>query len=192
DQYGNRDYRYSGKVNIKGPDSINYPVETFLKEGYIEIKEAITFKNEYFPSSVVEDLLINRKAYGSLPLVPEIIKNIAKIVVESAEETENGNILKGVSNPIVWDKDYVKKQLFFGDTHIHTREFSEGMGTGEDAFNYAKNNSLLDFAALGDHLNQRSNLWMDGKKFIEYPLTQEEWNKLVNLCEKYTDESFVA
>ncbi|MHA1689374.1 MAG: hypothetical protein ACTSUN_08575 [Promethearchaeota archaeon] len=54
----------------------------------------------------------------------------------------------------------ITSQVYWGDTHIHTREFSDGIGTARDAFHHVKNVVLHDFAALGDHLNQRFNTFL--------------------------------
>jgi hypothetical protein len=118
------------------------------------------------------------------PVSAEIVSNIGKLYVSNRK-------LIGTSNPIVWDED-ISSQVYWGDTHIHTREFSDGMGTGTDAFHYAKNVVLHDFAALGDHLNQRSNTFMEGRKEISYPYNKAIWESLIDLCCEWTDKKFTA
>ncbi|MHA1350711.1 MAG: hypothetical protein ACTSPZ_07765, partial [Promethearchaeota archaeon] len=122
--------------------------------------------------------------FALYPVSSEILSNIGKLYVSNRK-------LTGTSNPIVWDDD-ISSQVYWGDTHIHTREFSDGMGTGADAFHYAKNVVLHDFAALGDHLNKRSNTFMEGRKNLSYPYNKVIWESLIDLCTDWTDKKFTA
>jgi len=55
------------------------------------------------------------------------------------------------SNPIiVQPKGSVSNRLYWGDIHTHTW-VSDGSGTPEDAYIFARDVALLDFAALTDH-----------------------------------------
>ena len=184
DKFGNRDYNFSGTVEIVGEKCLNVPISAVLEDGIATIEKSLSFLNDELPDTETEKLLKNDSGYGDYPIFPELTKNIGKVQVKCGD-------IEGTSNPIVRDRDF-SSQVYWGDTHIHTREYSDGMGTGNDGFNYAKNYSLLDFAALGDHLNQRFNFWMEGRKMIQYAYDRDEWQKLVNLCKSYTDESFTA
>jgi len=65
------------------------------------------------------------------------------IVEDSGEEYR--------SNPIiVKPKDSEFLRLYWGDIHGHT-ELSDGSGTPEEAYEFARDVALLDFAALTDH-----------------------------------------
>lgn len=44
-------------------------------------------------------------------------------------------------------------QLYFGELHSHTAEYSDGTGTLEQAFEHAKNAPQIDFLAVTDHSN---------------------------------------
>ncbi|MDD4290757.1 MAG: hypothetical protein PHX51_00715 [Clostridia bacterium] len=49
-------------------------------------------------------------------------------------------------------------QVYFGQIHSHTAEYSDGSGTLEDAFEYAMNQAAnLDFLAVTDHSNYFDN-----------------------------------
>ena len=187
DEFGNRDYSFNKEIKIDGDSCLNFPNNAKLENGYIKIEKSLTFKYEYEPNSKIKKLLKENRGFGDFPVVKELKFNIGKLYVSC------GNI-NGNSNPIVWDEDYFHDslQVFWGDTHIHTREFSDGIGTGRDGFYYAKNEVLHDFAALGDHLNQRFNTWMEGRKYGLFPYTQLVWKSLIKLCKNFTDESFSA
>jgi hypothetical protein len=184
DKYGNRDYNFNGEVEIQGDSCLDFPKKAIIRNGYVYIEYALKFKKGIQPNSRISRLLRYNTVFALYPVFPEILSNIGKLYVSNRE-------LTGTSNPIVWDED-ITGQVYWGDTHIHTREFSDGMGTGADAFHYAKNVVLHDFAALGDHLNQRSNTFMEGRKDILYPYNKAIWKSLIDLCVEWTDKKFSA
>ncbi|MHA1197513.1 MAG: hypothetical protein ACTSSM_15630 [Promethearchaeota archaeon] len=184
DEFGNRDYNFNESVNLSGDECLIYPKTAVLKKGYCKLENCLAFKEPKGEETPIKKLLYYNTSFSAYPVYPELKERIGKIKAHFKD-------IHGTSNPIVWDED-ISKQLYWGDTHVHTREFSDGIGTAKDAYHYAKNVSLLDFFAFGDHLNQRSNEFMEGRKNILYPYTRETWNTLVNYCNEWTDESFVA
>jgi len=184
DKFGNRDYNFNGEVEIQGDNCLAFPKKAIMRNGYVLIEYALRFKEGIQPNSRISRLLRYNTVFTLYPVFSEILSNIGKLYVSNKE-------LIGTSNPIVWDED-ITGQVYWGDTHIHTREFSDGMGTGADAFHYAKNVVLHDFAALGDHLNQRSNTFMEGRKDISYPYNKAIWKSLIDLCVEWTDKKFSA
>jgi len=184
DKFGNRDYNFNGDVEIVAEKCLNAPNTAMIEDGILRIEKSLSFIGDICPDTEIVKLLKDDSGFGDYPVFQELTKNIGKIKVKCGK-------IEGISNPIVRDRDF-SNQLYWGDTHIHTREYSDGMGTGNDGFNYAKNYSLHDFAALGDHLNQRFNYWMEGRKMIQYAYDSDEWLKLVDLCKAYTDASFIA
>ena len=56
----------------------------------------------------------------------------------------------GMSNPIVI-RENPKERLYWGEIHGHT-ELSDGNGTPEEHYEYARGVALLDFAAITDHI----------------------------------------
>jgi len=184
DKFGNRDYNFNGEVEIQGASCLDFPNKATMTKGYVLIEQALKFKEEIQPNSKISKLLRYNMGFTLYPVSSEILSNIGKLYVSNRK-------LTGTSNPIVWDED-ISDQVYWGDTHIHTREFSDGMGTGADAFHYAKNVVLHDFAALGDHLNQRSNTFMEGRKGISYPYNKTIWESLIDLCVEWTDKKFTA
>jgi len=184
DKFGNRDNNFNGEVEIQGDSCLDFPKKAIMRKGYVLIEQALKFKEGIQPNSKISRLLRYNTGFTLYPVSSEILSNIGKLYVSNRE-------LTGTSNPIVWDED-ISGQVYWGDTHIHTREFSDGMGTGADAFHYAKNVVLHDFAALGDHLNQRSNAFMEGRKNILYPYNKTIWKSLIDLCAEWTDKKFSA
>jgi len=80
--------------------------------------------------------------------------NIDNLKIESTGiyrfmvQTENG--LVSESNPILCQEDAETYKLFWGELHGHT-QFSDGYGTADDYFDFARGKALLDFAAITDH-----------------------------------------
>ncbi len=71
--------------------------------------------------------------------------------------------LQGRSNVMHCQKDNRKLKLYFGDIHGHSR-LSDGTGTPEDFYTYARTVSGLDIAALTDHADHgtipiKGNVW---------------------------------
>jgi len=73
--------------------------------------------------------------------------------------TDEENGLKGVSNPIDCSEAKPDYRIYWGDPHVHT-SLSDGLGTLEECYIYARDVADLDFAAVTDH---------------DSMLTDEEW-----------------
>ncbi len=65
-------------------------------------------------------------------------------------QVEGPDGLRGKSNVSLCQEGLPQLKLFFGDIHGHTR-MSDGTGTPEDYYKYAREVSRLDIAALTDH-----------------------------------------
>ncbi|MFH1743954.1 MAG: hypothetical protein ABIH23_33530 [bacterium] len=98
----------------------------------------------------------------------EVIPRSADILRLKAESNELD--LWANANPVDVTTAPTERQIYWGDTHSHTRFSWDGVG--DDQFNYARSAMGLDFYAMTDH----SMLPKDG-------LTR-------GLCEKYYDEYF--
>ncbi len=64
-------------------------------------------------------------------------------------DTDSG--ASGISNPILVEESPPQERLYWGEIHAHT-ELSDGNGTPEEHYEYARDVALLDFAALADHI----------------------------------------
>lgn len=85
---------------------------------------------------------------------------------------------------------------YFGQLHSHTAENSDGSGTLEEAFDYAANQSGVDFLAVTDH----SNAFDTANKadtaatynLTTYNADNAKWVKGHTMADKYTDSTFVG
>ena len=68
--------------------------------------------------------------------------------LEAEIELEDGTLLRARSNPLWIGAE--APRVFWGDLHGHSN-LSDGTGTPEDYFRYARDVAALDFAALTDH-----------------------------------------
>ena len=184
DKFGNKDINFNEEVKITGDSCLEYPDGAKLKDGYVKLDQSLTFKDVRKEETKISSLLQYNTGYTLYPVFLELMTSIGKLNVSFGE-------INGNSNPIIRDDDY-NCQLYWGDTHIHTREFSDGIGTGSDAFNYAKNVILHDFAALGDHLNQRNNTFMEGRTNVPFPYDKTIWTTLIRLCKDWRDSNFAT
>jgi hypothetical protein len=89
-----------------------------------------------------------------------------------------------VGHPVVRSDLTEGYQVLFGDLHLHTA-LSDGMGTPEEACEWARYQAGLDFIALNDHIEDR--LTYGG------PWNEEQWRGLLNRADIYNDPgSFVT
>jgi hypothetical protein len=66
--------------------------------------------------------------------------------------------LETLSNPI-WVEANLSRRVYWGETHAHSG-FSEGMGTVDGFYRWAKEDAWLDFAGLSEH-----DIWMDDNEW---------------------------
>jgi len=106
---------------------------------------------------------------------------VKAIVVDAANNT---SILEW--NFYIGELQY---NLYFGQIHSHTN-YSDGLGTPEEAFTYARDNAKADFFAITDHSNSFDNDTLatlnDGSK-------SQEWTSLHEIADRFNkDDKFVA
>jgi len=80
----------------------------------------------------------------------------------------------GLSNPVEFGKYWENTSLYWGDIHTHSR-FSDGLGSPEEVFLYARETAKLDFAALTDHDD------------IGPYLSNEEWEEIKTVTADFND-----
>ena len=73
-------------------------------------------------------------------------------------ESQDGR-LATASNPVLVERDRVER-IFWGETHGHSG-FSEGVGTIDGFFRFARDDGRLDFVSLSEH-----DLWMDDSEWL--------------------------
>ncbi|HYL38013.1 MAG TPA: DUF3604 domain-containing protein [Bryobacteraceae bacterium] len=80
------------------------------------------------------------------------------------------------SNPI-WVEQNPAARVYWGETHAHSG-FSEGMGSIDRFYSWARDDARLDFAGLSEH-----DIWLD----------DSEWRTMNDAVRRYTDPGrFVA
>jgi hypothetical protein len=80
--------------------------------------------------------------------IPEIV--IKKPGAHWITVREVGGNVSGESNPIKCVAEAPANRLVWGELHGHT-EYSDGYGTPDDYFGFARKRAILDFAAITDH-----------------------------------------
>jgi len=89
--------------------------------------------------------------------------------------------LQARSNPLLCRKGERRFNLYFGDIHGHTR-LSDGTGTPEDYYAFARDVSRLDIAALTDH-----------DSYGTFPIEGEPWERIKRAAgEAHEPGSFVT
>lgn len=138
------------------------------------------------------------------------ITNKADITKTSITYTPTEDLQKGINNGklelsdtkgnktikswsfTVGNQEY---NFYFGELHSHTN-VSDGQGTLEEAYNYAKNTAKADFFAVTDHSNSFDNdvtgslLNADGSENPSAAST--EWAKMHEAADKYNEDGKFA
>ena len=84
--------------------------------------------------------------------------------------------LTGRSNP-VWVEQNPTSRIYWGETHAHSG-FSEGMGSIDRFYTWARDDAWLDFAGLSEH-----DIWLD----------DSEWRTMNDAVRRYTEPGrFIA
>ncbi|MCD6521418.1 DUF3604 domain-containing protein [Candidatus Calescamantes bacterium] len=91
--------------------------------------------------------------------------------------------LIGFAPPIVVTSRKERFNVYFGDTHAKTG-LTDGLGTPEEYFTYARDHALLDFAAIADH-NCTEASYIEGPFYTELP--DEAFEKIKEACEKFNE-----
>lgn len=100
----------------------------------------------------------------------------------------SGRTLSGVSNPCLVTAEDVPR-LFWGDLHVHST-MSDGAGSPQFCYEYAKNVSMLDFAAVTDHDFELYHAWFTRKQQV---ISDEAWRQCLTISEQHTTPlDFVA
>lgn len=107
---------------------------------------------------------------------------------------------KGNKGEYIWSFSVGQEEYnhYYGQIHSHTN-YSDGTGSPDEAYAYARDNAKADFFAVTDHSN-----WFDndkqGRFFIDNDptkgendcLTSEKWTKLHQTADKYNEEGKFA
>ena len=86
------------------------------------------------------------------------------------------------------------ERVFFGNIHSHT-SYSDGTGTPEDAYRYARHTGHLDFLAITDHNHKSAENGADDRRdgIMIATNTSLYTNNTINAAQQWTqDGAFVA
>ncbi len=114
---------------------------------------------------------IGRECHGTASVegISVVTPEVSRIQV-----LDEGNGLLGQTNPICPAAAPDGLSLYYGEIHSHT-ELSDGGGTPEDSYRWARDVEGLDFAGLADHFEdgQSYNYTLEDKWRITREVTEE-------------------
>jgi len=93
----------------------------------------------------------------------------------NGEITLDGHAFSATSNPLLCDAD--APRVRWGDLHGHS-QLTDGTGTPDDYYTYAREVAMLDFCALTDH-----DHW--GMRFVD--AHEEVWERLQDVTNAHND-----
>jgi len=182
DEFGNISPNYSGIVRLEAADALEIPEKiTFRKSDHGSkcVKDACRFVGDVIPESSEERLLMEPKGYygffGIPP--PREMENVQRIY---AFDPNLG--IRGASNPVVHVEEKSKDRIYWGDLHVHTRDFSDGCGTARDAYWYMKEVSKLDFGGLADHSFQGGFPTTEENPKNDMHIAEDEWSRIIEIA----------
>jgi len=143
---------------------------------YPEGKVFISDITDPFTPIKEKELKKEEKGRGKLTIQAPDEEKIWRISLSNIK-----NDLIGFAPPIriIRRKDIPK--VYFGDTHAKTG-LTDGLGTPEEYFTYAKEIACLDFAAIADH-NSAESSYIEGPFYTKLP--DEAFEKIKETCEKF-------
>jgi len=111
-------------------------------------------------------------AHFELTLTPDAPEGVLRLGAAAVSASEgNAPPMIAMSNPLLISRD--TPRILWADLHGHSN-ISDGTGTPEDYFHYAREVAALDVAALTDHdhwgvrfLDQRPDLWQRIKSAVK-------------------------
>jgi len=115
-----------------------------------------------------------RESHGTIA-VPGV--KVGAPGVTRVQVVDEANALMGQTNPICPEAAPPGLSLYYGEIHSHT-ELSDGGGTPEDSFRWARDVEGLDFSALADHFE-------DGQSY-SYTL-EDKWRITREVTEQFDE-----
>lgn len=150
------------KLSLLAPSSIKpgQPISLLVRAEDRFGNESVSYESEIVVRAD-DGTELARHAMGSqdrgllrLEVAPPRSSGVVRFTVEDGERSAR-------SNPTRIIDDSSRLPLYFGDTHGHTL-FSDGRGTPDGYYRYARDVAALDFCALTDHDFMLSDeMWLD-------------------------------
>ena len=139
DELGNAGFPFTGTLVFQ------------VRPASIELPETIHFTKEHQGRRTIEAVVREEGVY--------------RLEASVTAENDPRQIILAESNPLIVFEDIPR--ILWSDLHGHS-QFSDGTGTPEDYFSYARDVSGLDVAALTDHdhwgmrfLDQHTEMWTE-------------------------------
>lgn len=169
------------KLRLRAEDRSSNVVESFSGK----VKLSCTDAEAIFP----ETATFRKEAHGVASV--DIIFRSPGIHYVTAKQIDG--TASGSSNPTKVSKTEPAYRIYWGDLHCHTEE-SDGTGSLDFNYRYARDVSWLDFVGVTDHL-----IWNEKHEPIvqtDGPISRslDEWNNLQSAAahKYYTPGSFVT
>ena len=184
-------------VDIKGSVSVNVKDEPVITN----VSPAANAQTHEEKRPLISAEIINA---GENPVVQMTINDVSveavyqdgKLTYKPSKDMEDGRVTvkitverkDGKKAELSWSFTVgeSKYQLYFGQLHSHTGEYSDGSGTLADALNYVKNlpeSANVDFVAFTDHSNYFDSKGSANPEGALYDMTlataesQQKWKK---------------
>ena len=191
--YGGEAFSHAGAVcrELSGPAHFIVAVDPDGKRnapfsGYSRLVSWPILNLKPSTISKIEVLLPTDCIEGDVPdaqiILLDQFNNVVRVQREKLELRGEGIVKRGIynmedgislpTNPIRLNKENRATSIFWGDIHGHTIH-SDGVGTPEEYFEYARDVSKLDFTAITDHDD------------IGPRLMDEEWDLIRSVAEDY-------
>lgn len=164
------DVRQPIKISYEDPSGVNMDSLVITFDG-TDVKEKCEITDKYIIYNPTEDLSIGKHKVSVT--LNDKLENVGNLDAE-IEVKEKINI-DGLN-------------IYFGQLHSHTN-ISDGDGSIEDAYKYAKETAGVDFLAVTDHSNSLEN---DTKASMADGSVSPEWVNAKNTAEKYSDSNFLG
>lgn len=126
------------EVTIRTEDRFRNRAETNIPESY----------NVVLDGNLLRTVKTQGKALVRFPVT------FSKAGVYRISYSSEDGSITGVSSPILVEEE-LKQRVFWGETHGHSG-WAEGLGLVDNYFDFAREESRLDFVTLSEH-----DLWMD-------------------------------
>ncbi len=131
-------------VQADVPFDVNVVVEDVFRNVVTDFEGRLDILVDGKP---VRQLTIKREDSGMLK-IPRLVLNTPGAHWISVKQVEGE--LSGESNPVKCVAKTLPHRLVWGELHGHT-QYSDGYGSADDYFRFARERAVLDFAAITDH-----------------------------------------
>jgi len=165
DPDGGRSAPYSGYVRLA-----EQPTLQVLPGGPVRLRAMVSSdgtQGGHTTATVVTIDRYNNPAKVEHPSLRVPTEEVARVVVKASG-------LETTTNPMRVREAEPETKVFWGDIHGHTRH-SDGLGTPDQYYTFAREVSALDFSAITDHDD------------IGPRLSDEEWEVIKHAAERWND-----